>query len=125
MKRTPENGGVKRDAVFRFRVTPAEKEIIRQNAASEGLSISDYIRKRADETSPGIDRHTLIRLLAETGKQGSNLNQIARALNIEIKTGEAAKIDPGIINRTLQEITRLTNELLEVIKHGHRRKNKE
>ena len=123
MTRTPNNGGEKRDAVFRFRVTPAEKEMIRQHAAQQGLSISAYIRQKADDYRSGIDRNGLIRLLAETGKQGSNLNQIARALNMEAKTGEPARIDPGFINRTLQEITRLTGELLEIIKHGHRRKN--
>ncbi|EHQ29823.1 mobilization protein [Mucilaginibacter paludis DSM 18603] len=124
MKRTPKNGGEKRDAVFRFRVTPAEKKIIKENADREGLSISDYIRKKADNGNSGIDRNTLIRLLAETGKQGSNLNQIAKALNIEIKTGISARVDPGFINRTLQEITRLTEEILEVIRHVRSRKNK-
>lgn len=123
MKRTPNNGGEKRDAVFRFRVNAAEKELIRQHAAKHGLSISEFLRKKVDDYYAGIDRHTVLRLLAETGKQGSNLNQIAKALNIEIKTGEPARIDPGFVHRTLQEITRLTNELMGVIKHGHRRKN--
>ncbi len=123
MKCTPKDGGEKRDAVFRFRVNAAEKEIIKQNAAREGLSISDYVRKRADEAHSGLDRNSLIRLLAEAGKQGSNLNQIARALNIENETGETTRIDPGFVNRTLQEITRLTGELMEIIKHGYRRKN--
>lgn len=123
MKRTPENGGEKRDAVFRFRVNAAEKELIRQHAAQQGLSVSQYLRKKVDDYHSGLDRHTVIRLLAECGKQGSNLNQIAKTLNIEVKTGEPARIDPGFINRTLQEITRLTGELLEIIKYGHRRKN--
>jgi len=123
MKRTPKNGGDKRDAVFRFRVSPAEKETIQKNAALEGMSVSDYIRKKADEVNSGIDRHTLIRLMAETGKQGSNLNQIAKALNIEAKTGEPARVDPGFIYRTLENVTRLTGELLEIIKYGYRRKN--
>lgn len=125
MKRTPKNGGEKRDAVFRFRVNAAEKKMIEDNAAREGLTVSDYIRRRADEAARygGLDRNTLIRLLAETGKQGSNLNQIAKALNIEARTGEPSRIDPGFIHRTLTELTRLSRELMEVIKHGHRRKN--
>lgn len=123
MKRTPENGGEKRDAVFRFRVNAAEKELIRQHAAQQGLSVSEFLRKKVDDYYSGIDRHTVIRLLAETGKQGSNLNQIAKALNIEAATGRPARIDPGFIHRTLQEITRLTGELIGIIKHGHRRKN--
>lgn len=125
MKRTPNNGGEKRDAVFRFRVTAAEKELIRQHAAQQGLSVSKYLRKKVDDYHSGLDRHTVIRLLAETGKQGSNLNQIAKVLNIETKTGEPARIDAGFVNRTLSEIARLTSELMEIIKHGHRRKNTE
>lgn len=123
MKRTPNKGGEKRDAVFRFRVSAAEKKLIKQNAARAGMSISDYIRKQADDVHSGSERDTLIRLLAETGKQGSNLNQIARALNVEARTGEPARIDPGFVTRTLNEITRLSAELLAIIKHGHRRKN--
>lgn len=123
MKRTPKTGGEKRDAVFRFRVNAAEKELIRQHAAQQGLSVSEYLRKKVDDYYSGFDRHTAIRLLAETGKQGSNLNQIAKALNIEAATGKAARIDPGFVHRTLQEISRLTAELMEVIKHGYRRKN--
>ncbi len=123
MKRRPKHGGEKRDAVFRFRVNAAEKKLIEQNAARAGLSISDYIRKRADDYNTDTNRNELIRLLAETGKQGSNLNQIAKALNVEASTGKVARIDPGFVHRTLQEISRLTAEIMEIIKHGYRRKN--
>ncbi|TFF37926.1 plasmid mobilization protein [Mucilaginibacter psychrotolerans] len=123
MKRTPKNGGEKRDAVFRFRVSLAEKKIIEQNAAREGMSVSDYIRKKADEASGGFDRNTLIRLLAETGKQGSNLNQIAKAMNIWVNTGNDPRIPPGMLRHCIDEITRLSREIMEVIKYGYRRKN--
>jgi uncharacterized protein (DUF1778 family) len=123
MKRTPTNGGEKRDAVFRFRVTAAEKEIIKQNAARTGMSVSDYIRKRADEAIANNNRETLIRLLAETGKQGSNLNQMARAFNIWVKRGDDPEIEPGMLRHCIDEITRLSRELMEIIKHGYRRKN--
>lgn len=44
-----------------------------------------------------MDRKTFIRLFAEIGKQGSNLNQIAKAMNVWIKTGNDPKIYAGMI----------------------------
>lgn len=123
MKRTPTSGGEKRDAVFRFRVSPAEKEIIQQHATREGMTSSDYIRRRLQEQGHLTDRRDYIRLLAEMGKQGSNLNQIAKAMNVWVKTGNDPKVEPGVIRHCLTEITRLSRELMETLKHGHWRKN--
>jgi len=124
MKRTPTNGGEKRDAILRFRVSPAEKEIIEKSAALEGLSVSAYVRKRPDEAPhSGLDRNAYIRLLAEFGKQGSNLNQMTRALNIWVKKGDNPELEPGMLRHCLAEISRLSKELMEIIKHGRSRKN--
>ena len=123
MKRTPENGGEKRDLIFRFRVTADEKIKLQQLANRSGMTVSELMRSNVDGQEKSADRKTFIRLLAEIGKQGSNLNQIAKAMNVWMKTGNDPKIDAGMIHNCLMEINRLTKELLEIIKYGHRRKN--
>lgn len=123
MKRTPENGGEKRNLVFRFRVTADEKIKLQQLAKEYGMTVSDIVRTRLGGKDRSADRKTFIRLLAEIGKQGSNLNQIAKAMNVWMKTGNDPKIDALTVRNCLMEINRLTKELLEIIKYGHRRKN--
>ncbi len=123
MKRTPKNGGEKRDLIVRFRATADEITIMKQHATTDRVSVSEYIRRKLKRQHMSIDRTDFIRLLAEIGKQGSNLNQIAKTLNIEAKKGEQSRIDPKIITRTLNETNRLTGQLMEILKHGHRRKN--
>ena len=122
MKRTPNNGGEKRGLIFRFRLTADEKQTLQECADREKITVSEYIRKRLHGEVSGLDRTDYIRLLAEIGKQGSNLNQIARAMNIWVKTGNDPQIEPGMIRHCIDEITRLSRELMGVIKHGHRRK---
>lgn len=123
MERTPENGGGKRDLIFRFRATADEITALKQHAKRDGTTVSEFIRRKLNARSDRSDRKDYIRLLAEIGKQGSNLNQIAKAMNIWVNTGNDPKIEPSMIRHCILEINRLTRELLEVIKHGHRRKN--
>lgn len=123
MERTPENGGGKRDLIFRFRATADEITTLKQHAKRDGTTVSDFIRRKLSARSERSDRKDYIRLLAEIGKQGSNLNQIAKAMNIWVNTGNDPKIEPGMLRHCILEINRLTKELIEIIKHGHRRQN--
>lgn len=123
MKRTPENGGEKRDLIFRFRATAEEITTLKQQATRERMSVSEFVRRKLNSYGERSDRKDYIRLLAEIGKQGSNLNQIAKAMNIWVRTGHDPKIEPGMIRHCILEINRLTKELLELIKYGHCRKN--
>jgi hypothetical protein len=123
MKRTPNKGGENRGLIFRFRVTADEKLTLQEQADREGVTVSEYVRRRLHNEASGLDRKDYIRLLAETGKQGSNLNQYSRAMNIWVRTGNDPQVEPGRIQHCIEEITRLSRELMEIIKHGHRRKN--
>ena len=69
-----------------FRLTAEEAAKIEQNAATVGLSPSAYAKKQALEgkvKSPVITRDVGQLIYPELGKIGSNINQIARKLNMD------------------------------------------
>lgn len=70
------------------RLTDGEHEALSGRAESAGLTLADYIRSQAlgakplrARVRPAVERAELARILAELGKLGSNVNQIARNLN--------------------------------------------
>ena len=72
-----------------LRVSPQEFAVIEANARDAGLSISSYLRKRAIGTAgprsrrkPTIDAELMAYAVAQLNRVGSNLNQIARSLNL-------------------------------------------
>lgn len=77
-----------RTGIIGFRATAAERAEIEAAAERVGLSLGSYIRactlaKPATRATrrPPVERAALAQLLAQLGKCGSNLNQIARVLN--------------------------------------------
>jgi Bacterial mobilisation protein (MobC) len=77
------------------RVSPGLRDKVIAEAAAAGLSLGAFIRARLDgspgpraKRNPGPDTVLLARVLAELGKSGSNLNQIAHRLNMD----EAAEL---------------------------------
>ncbi|MFD0750623.1 plasmid mobilization relaxosome protein MobC [Mucilaginibacter calamicampi] len=126
LKRTKKSGGENRSTVFRMRLTDKEKEQIQALAKQYGFrNVSKYLRSLITNNKPSssIDRQTLLLLNAELGKEGSNLNQIARAINTRMKTGEKINFNPDILNQTLTSIHDLTSQLLELLKNVRIRKN--
>jgi hypothetical protein len=78
-----------------WRVTTTLRARIRAEMEAAGLSYSAFMRARFGEKpgprarrNPGPDTVLLAKLLAELGKSGSNLNQIAYQLN----TGEEVQL---------------------------------
>ena len=68
-----------------FRITPDEAAIIEQKAAEAGLSPTMYAKKQALEgkvKAPVITKDIGQLILPEISKIGSNINQIARKLNM-------------------------------------------
>ena len=70
------------------RWTPAEHEQLSQRAQRAGLSRAAFIRLKTlgdegprSQKRPSKERRDLAQLLAELGKIGGNINQIARHLN--------------------------------------------
>ena len=68
--------------------TPDERAQLEAAAEKAGMSVSAFMRHQCFGTPgpravrrPPVERAALAQLLAQLGKCGSNLNQIARALN--------------------------------------------
>ena len=74
----------KRTEKIYFRVTPEEKSDFILRCENAGLTPADYLRKSALKTrplNPTTDKQLIVKLLADWGRMGNNLNQIARHYN--------------------------------------------
>ena len=122
MARPHTDPAAKLDQTIRVRVTATEKYLIWQRAKESGQTPSDFMRLKTIASAPSRrvptpEREALLRLMAELGKIGSNVNQIARVLNTT--NGTATGIDPHEVARTLQSVDALTAEVLILLRHGH------
>jgi hypothetical protein len=77
-----------RSLVGRMRCTPSEYAQLEAAAEQAGLTVGAFMRRQCLGTPgpratrrPPVERAALAQLLAQLGKCGSNLNQIARVLN--------------------------------------------
>lgn len=77
-----------RSAWLTTRCTPSFHDAVKAAAATAGMELADYMHMRlSDERyeprrrSGGADIDVLRKILAQMGKQGSNLNQLAHHLN--------------------------------------------
>lgn len=94
MPRPKKEHSAARSQVFGVRLTPDERSSIEAKAATAGLTLTDYCRGVLTGSAPDMgaawQRHAAAPALppelfaayvAQLGKIGSNLNQIARQLN--------------------------------------------
>lgn len=125
MARPQKESDDKRDLTIRVRVTSAEKLRIWQLAADAGYTPSDFMRLRTMAATqpvrrvPTPDRAVLLDLMAELGKLGSNVNQIARVLNRSDETGQLTGISPEDVNQAMQGVDTLTAHFLDLLSNGH------
>lgn len=90
-----EKGG--RAQVVSVRVLPDELATLQERAQAAGLSVGGYLRScglgdagpRA-RRAPSVNAVLLAQAVAQLNKAGSNLNQIAHALNTELLAGRMA-----------------------------------
>lgn len=73
-----------------LRLTPGERAQLDERAERAGMTVSAYMRHQCLGEAgpravrrPPVERAALAQLLGQLGKIGSNLNQIARALNTD------------------------------------------
>ncbi len=123
MPRPPKSDGEKRTQKIEVRVSPAEKIHLHKLASEYGMTASDLMRNRAIgsaqvRTVATPDRAILLKLLAESGKQGSNLNQMAHVLNRLEKTGELGGVSFERLTRALEENEALTQLIRSILKNG-------
>ncbi|QDK82615.1 MobC family plasmid mobilization relaxosome protein [Spirosoma sp. KCTC 42546] len=125
MARPHKESEDKRDLTIRVRVTATEKRRIWQMALEAGYTPSDFMRLRSMAATqplrrvPTPEREVLLNLMAELGKIGSNVNQIARALNSRDETGQLAGIEPDAINQAMHNVEALTAHFLNLLSNGH------
>ena len=93
-------------AILKFRVTPAERDLIEQKALGSYRTVSRYLRDCALGKEivvvPGIDAAA-----EELRRIGNNLNQIARAVN----SGQVRAVDLTKTAEGVKEIWQLLNSL--------------
>lgn len=77
-----------RSSVVGLRMTPEERAELDRRADRAGLSVAAYLRAAAlgdagprATRKPPIAKQELVRVLSQLGKIGSNVNQLARAVN--------------------------------------------
>lgn len=90
IRATPRSEARQRAARVTVRFLPEEHAELEARAAAAGLSPSAYLRACAlgdagprARRSPTVERSLAAQAIAELNKAGSNLNQIARAVNME------------------------------------------
>lgn len=123
MARPRKAASDKREYTIRVRVTLDEKNQIWQEAADARLSPSDFMRLKSIGSAPkrhmpSPDRTILLNYLAELGKIGSNINQIARALNRRAESVELVGIYPDDITRAINGLDLLTAHLTKMLTDG-------
>lgn len=98
----------KRSDVLRARVTIAEKAFVAEQAASAGLDVTEYVRRRClgfqvapAQPSPHLANAALV---SELNSIGINLNQIARNLNSDRPLRINAEDVLGELQRVMTQV---------------------
>ena len=96
-----------------LRLREGEISLIRQKAHELNISVNTYIRAKAlgDDyiaKPPAWLRDVLLKLYAELARQGNNLNQLARNVNMKLTTAENAL---NIADRYRQLVSRILHKL--------------
>jgi hypothetical protein len=120
MARPLKSDAERRSFTFRVRVNTSEKTRIEQNAQDAGQEPSVYMRSLATgdkptRNVPTQDREMLLKFLAEIGKQGSNLNQIARSLNRQQDSGDLRGVDGDLINHAMRDNRALQAQIIKLL----------
>jgi hypothetical protein len=108
-----------------IRLTEAEIKTLTDLAAGAGMTLSDFMRARAFGAKPRInlaspERAEFIKALAGLGKIGSNVNQIAKALNSPHAGGRIG-VSSDNISSTLYALQTLSKNLIKHLTDGHTR----
>ena len=108
----------RRDRYICARLTSEEKADFDEFQAASGLSQSDFIRQAVFHSKINLTIRTecsidqLERMIAEYGKIGSNLNQIARHLN---EGGTATKEIVEEVRSAALDLADLKYEILKIV----------
>ena len=107
-----------RGRVISFRVEPAEHERIKAEADRAGVTVGTFARdvligaqapRRVRR--PPAEKAELVRILAELGKIGSNVNQLAAKAN----SGTLRVLDPLVLPELQDELEELRDALMRAL----------
>jgi hypothetical protein len=120
MARPPKPREKQSNTTIKFRVTDAEKTSIEQMAFAEHCDVTKLIKLRVLGAMPKrrkatSERSILIKELGDLGRIGTNINQIAKALN----SGAGYTIPDGEISAALYAITEISNRILTALENGN------
>jgi hypothetical protein len=98
-----------------LKLTPEEKVRWLAKATSAGLNLNEYIRRCVERRTitpiqPEVNRHTAI----ELGRIGVNLNQLLRAINTAIASGQHitnVSLTLSVVSEVYQAVNKLQLEL--------------
>lgn len=114
-----------RKKTMRIRVTADEESQILRNAKMAGFrTASDFFRhfgigNKAKRNSISIENmDELLRLKGEVGKIGSNVNQIARAINQDRIRGYPIAVPDRIIEAAMLSVDEAMKQLLGLLGYG-------
>ena len=109
---------------YELRLTPVEKENWSVKAAAMGLDLSEYIRRCVERRQitttiqPQVNRQTAV----ELGRIGVNLNQLQRAMNTALASGQfIPNVDESLA--VVQEVEKAVKELQRELLGSHDREN--
>jgi hypothetical protein len=111
----------KRSVLRQTWLTPDEDAIIRRKAADAGVTLSELQRIALFRYKPPptkTDREALAKLSAALGKIGSNLNQIAKELNMG-RPGERVE---GRLDDALRELYEWRTMVMQALGYERDRK---
>jgi transposase len=108
------------------RLTSFEEKSLQELAEEAGLSLSDFIRREALGSKPRLqkadpDRAIFIKSLAELGKIGSNVNQLAKAINTDLAKGVKASVPGDAITAAMASVQSLSAHLINTLANGDTR----
>jgi Bacterial mobilisation protein (MobC) len=103
------------------RMSKRELKIIDASAKKANLNRSEYLRLRGQKkvymrALPRHDYDTLTRNYRELRAQGNNLNQIAKALNTALKTGDRVNFDANELKTAIEANRTATQAICAALK---------
>lgn len=119
MPRPTKSIDLQKRILVQFRVRNEEKTKLDANAKLAGLTVTDFIKQKTIDIEPkrkkaNPEREILIKGLADLGRIGGNINQIAKVLN----TNSGQNITVMHVSEALLEIKKLSNLIIEQLSHG-------
>ncbi|ACU63730.1 plasmid mobilization protein [Chitinophaga pinensis] len=106
--------------LIQLRTTEEDKNTLREFAKHAGMNITDFVKFRTLSKRPRLkvatpEREVLLHLLSELGKNGSNINQIAKIMNADNKTSYSVSVKEDLIAAALEEIRQTTAKIVQAL----------